>query len=1054
MNALIDAALGRSRMMLVALAFILITGTMAYSTIPKEANPDVNIPIIYVLMTHEGISPEDAERLLVRPMEQELRVIEGLKEMRSTAREGSASVVLEFEAGFDADQALQDVREKVDLVKPELPEDTDEPTVHEVNVSLFPVLVVTLAGDVPERTLLKLARDLQDEIEGLPGVLSAEIAGDREELLEVVVDPARMEALGVTQDELIAVVQRNNRLVAAGALDTGRGRFSIKVPGLFETAEDVLSLPVKVKGDGLVTLRDITTVRRTFKDPTSFARVNGRPALALEIKKRIGENIIETIEDVRRVVEARRASWPEAIEVSYLQDESENIRTMLADLANNAVSAVFLVMVVTVAALGLRNSLIVGIAVPASFLFGMLVLQAMGLTVNIVVLFSLILAVGMLVDGATIVVEYADRKMAEGASPREAYGLAAKRMAWPVVSSIGTTLAAFLPLLFWPGVVGQFMKYLPITLIATMGGSLLVALLFVPTLGALFGKPGAADPAVMKALAASERGDVRSLPGVTGAYARLLSGAARHPAKVVLAAVALLVGVQFYYWRHGNGVEFFPEVEPERGLIYVHARGNMSVWEKDALVREVEARAMEIPGIRAVYARTGEAPSQGEEKAEDVIGTIFLEFADWRQRRPASQILEEVRARTADLAGVHVETREPDAGPPTGKDVQIELRSRLPDRLGPATEKVRAFLDQLPGLVDVEDSRPLPGIQWSLQVDRAQAARFGADVSTIGAVVQLVTNGVKVGEYRPDDADEEIDIRVRYPATERGLLQLDQLRVQTREGLAPISNFVTRAAEPQVGTLHRTDGQRVIKVQANTLPGVLADDKVREIREWLATADLDPEVDVRFKGADRDQQEAQAFLQKAFVSAIFLIAIILVAQFNSFYYVFLILTAVVMSTVGVFLGLIATGQTFGIVMTGIGVISLAGIVVGNNIVLIDTYARLRRQGTPPYEAVVRTGAQRLRPVALTTITTILGLLPMCFMVNIDLVARDVSIGAPSTQWWVQLSTAVAFGLTFATLLTLVVTPCLLMLQENVRAWRRRRAGGAAVEPAAFPEAAE
>jgi multidrug efflux pump len=347
-------------------------------------------------------------------------------------------------------------------------------------------------------------------------------------------------------------------------------------------------------------------------------------------------------------------------------------------------------------------------------------------------------------------------------------------------------------------------------------------------------------------------------------------------------------------------------------------------------------------------------------------------------------------------------------------------------------------MEEMSGLVDVEDSRPLPGIQWELRVDRAQAARFGADVSTIGAVVQLVTNGVKVGEYRPDDADEEIDIRVRYPLADRGMMQLDQLRVQTRQGLAPLSNFVTRSAAAQTGTLKRTDGERAVKLQANVPPGVLADDKVGELRAWLAEAKLDPAVTPKFQGADRDQQEAQSFLQRAFLVAIFLIAIILVAQFNSFYYVLLILSAVVMSTVGVFMGLIISGQTFGIVMTGIGVISLAGIVVGNNIVLIDTYAILRRDGVAPLDAVIRTGAQRLRPVFLTTITTILGLLPMCFMLNIDVFAREITMGAPSTQWWVQLSTAVAFGLTFATLLTLVVTPCLLMLPENARAWRERR----------------
>ena len=1038
MNGLIDAAIGRSRTVLSLMVLILVAGLVSYVSIPKEADPDVNIPILYVAVNHEGISPEDAERLLVRPLEQELQGIEGVKELRSVAREGGASVVLEFDAGFDVEKAKTDVREKVDLVKPDLPTDSDEPTVHEVNVGLFPVLVVTLSGDVPQRTLQRLARDLKDEVQALRGVLEVEIVGDREEVLEVVVDPAKLDSYGVTQAELLQVVNANNRLVAAGALDTGHGRFSVKVPGLFKTADDVLKLPVKVAGDRVVAIGDIAEVRRTFKDPTTYARVNGQPAVALEIKKRLGENIIETIGQVRALVGAYATAWPEGVQVGFQQDASDDIRNMLTDLQNNVLSAVLLVMVVVVAVLALRTGGMVGLAIPTSFLFAMLVLSVMGLTVNIVVLFALILSVGMLVDGAIVVTEFADRKMSEGLSRRDAYAMAAKRMAWPITASTATTLAAFLPLMFWPGVVGEFMKFLPLTLIITLTGSLITALIFVPALGALIGKPGEASPEVMKALAVSESGDIRDLPGLTGRYARLLGTLVRHPLKIVAVSLVCLVGVQWYYWSHGNGVEFFPDVEPEQALVYVHARGNLSIDEKDALVRAVEADVLRVSGIETVYGRTGSA-GEGQDVSEDVIGTIFLELSPWRFRRPASQIMAEIRERTADIAGIHVETRKPDAGPPQGKDIQIELRSRVPDRLDPVAQQLREKMVAMPALLDVEDGRPLPGIEWRLAVDRAQAGRFGADVTQVGNMVQLVTNGVLIGTYRPDDADDELDIRVRYPEAYRSIDQLDRLKVQTTLGLVPISNFVQRTPEQKTGVLNRTDGQRALKVQANVAEGVLTDTMVQELTAWLAGAGIDPQVQVRFKGADEDQQEAQAFLSKAFGVAIFLIAIILVTQFNSFYHAFLILTAIIMSTVGVFLGLIFTGQPFGIVMTGIGVIALAGIVVNNNIVLIDTFQHLRRSGMEPVEAVIRTGAQRLRPVLLTTVTTILGLVPMILQINIDFFAPEVTVGAPSTQWWVQLSTAVAFGLTFSTVLTLVVTPCMLALGANVSAWRQRRA---------------
>ena len=1046
MNAIIDAAIGHGRTVLTALTLILIAGTVAYLDIPKESDPDVNIPIVYVSMSHEGISPEDAERLLVRPMELELRTVEGVKEMRSTASSGFASVLLEFDAGFDADSALQDVRDQVDIAKKELPEDTDDPVVNEVNVGLFPVVVVTLSGAVPERTLLTLARDLQDKLEGLSGVLAADIAGEREEVLEVLVDAARLESYEISQQDLINAVTLNNRVVAAGDIDTGVGRFSVKVPGLFKTAKDVLELPIKVSGEGVVTLADVTEVRRTFRDAVSYARLGGERAVALEIRKRLGENVIDTIEEVRQTVAAEQRYWPAGVEVNFSQDESEFVRRMLNDLQNNVIAAIVLVMIVVVAALGVRTAGLVGLAIPGSFLIGILYLHVFGFTMNIVVLFSLILAVGMLVDGAIVVTEYTDRKMAEGLPRYSAYGEAAKRMAWPITASTATTLAAFMPLLFWPGVVGEFMVFLPVTLITVLSGSLLMALIFVPTLGSIVGKSGVRDAKTLGSLAAMEAGDLEDIRGFTGAYVRLMKVLIRHPIKVVVVAVAALVGVQYYAATNGNGVEFFPDVEPDNAIVLVHTRGNLSTDEKDALVREVEARILDLEDFSAIYARSGSAAS-GQQQSEDVIGTISLEFKDWQARRPAAVALEDLRARTRDIAGIKVEVREPEAGPPTGKPVQLQLTPRDHALLESEAQRIRDYLETVDGLIDVEDSRPIPGIEWQLEVDRSQAGRFGANIVSIGNVVQLVTKGIKVGEYRPDDAEEEIDILVRFPLDERGLEQLDRLRVQTEEGLVPISNFVSRTPKPKVGTIQRTDGQRQMTVQANVVEGVLPDTKVQEIAAWFQENGVDPRVSIEFKGEDEEQQKAQAFLTRAFLVALFVMGIILITQFNSFFHAFLILSAVVLSTIGVMIGLIVTGQPFGIVMTGVGIITLAGIVVNNNIVLIDTYARLRKTGMDPYEAALRTGAQRLRPVLLTAVTTVLGLLPMVFQANIDFIARDVAVGAPSGQWWVQLSTAVVFGLSFATVLTLVVIPSLLALGARAGARReRRRAGAAGIAP--------
>ncbi len=1046
MTVVIDAALAHARTVLASLVLILVCGAYAYVQIPKEADPDINIPIIYVSMAHDGISPEDAERLLIRPMEQELRTIEGVKEMRATGYEGGANVTLEFEAGFDADVALDDVREKVDLAKPELPAETDEPEVHEVNFSLFPVVLVTLSGEVPERALLKLGRDLKDRIEALTEILEVQIAGDRDELVEILIDPVKIESYGLSVVDTVNAVRNSNLLVAAGAQDTGRGRFTLKVPGLFENVRDIVNMPVKVDGDAVVTLGDIGSVRRSFKDPTSFARVDGKSALALEVSKRTGENIIDTVAKVREMVLAERDTWPEtlkqSVDVAFSNDRSGEIRDMLKDLQNNVIAAVLLVMIVIVWALGVRSAALVGIAIPGSFLTGILVLAAAGLTINIVVLFALILAVGMLVDGAIVVTEYADRKMGEGESPSVSYGLAAKRMSWPIIASTATTLAAFLPLMFWPGVVGEFMKFLPLTLIATLAASLTMALIFVPTLGSTVTKRRVsnADPAVARQLTSADAGHVDDVRGFTGTYLKVLSTALRHPVKILFAAVMLLVGVQVAYAQFGRGIEFFPDVEPERVKLQVKARGNLSVVEKDSLIREVEARVLALDAERdefaTVYTRTGAAEQSQE--AEDIIGNIDLELDKWWLRRKAAQIIADLQERTRDISGIVVDTREQESGPPIGKPVQIQLATRYPELLVPAVNTVRDGLENLGGFRNIEDERPLPGIDWEMTVDRAQAAKFGADVDLIGRSVQMVTTGIKLGEYRPDDTDDEIEIRVRYPKAYRTIGQLDHIRAETPSGAVPIGNFVERQAKPRIGKIKRSDSRRVMTVKADVAPGLLADDKTRQVQTWIKTAGLDERIDVTFKGESEEQDKAKDFLGKAFAVALFIMAVILVTQFNSFYSALLILTAVIMSTIGVFIGLLVTHQPFGIVMGGIGVIALAGIVVNNNIVLIDTFDRLKETEPNIRTAILKTGAQRLRPVLLTTVTTMLGLMPMVLGANIDFFERSVTIGAPAMQWWRQLATSIVFGLGFATVLTLIVTPSALMLRGNVRAWLDRR----------------
>ncbi len=1044
MNAMIDAFMSRSRTVMTILVVSVIAGLGSYLGIPKEADPDIPIPFVLVTIPHQGISPLDAERLLIKPMETSLQTIEGLKNLRSFGSQGVASIVLEFDVNFDKDQALLDVREKVDEAKAELPDESEEPIVEEVNASLFPVIVVTISGDLPQRALYRLAQQAQDEIETVSTVLEANINGQPEEMLEVVVDPAKLESYNISLNTLIGTVASNNRLVAAGSLDTGQGRFQVKVPGLFETRDDLLGIPVTATRDTVVTLSDVASIRRTFKDADGYARFNGKPTIAISVVKRLGSNILETNKNVRAAVERLSANWPEEVRVGYSFDQSNFIRMMIDSLQASIMTAIILVMVLVVAALGLRSGALVGIAIPSSFLIAFFFLGSMGYTINMVVMFGMLLSVGVLVDGAIVVVEYGDRKMSEGLSRKEAYAMAAKRMFWPIISSTATTLAAFIPLLLWPGITGKFMSFLPITTIFVLSASLLVALVFLPVVGSLVGKPQDGNAETMKALAASESGDLNSLPGFTGFYARFVAASIERPLSILIGAICVSAFSYWLFLNFNHGIEYTVNSEPEEVALIIGARGNLSAEEMRDIVIEVEERILPVKGIKTVYSNSGlqrsAAAAGGDgDVPEDTIGRIDVEIADRETRtRSGFEIYEEMRQITSDIPGVRVELRKREQGPSAGKDIQIELYSLDPLALALTADQLRTYLETDKELIDIEDSRPPPGIEWQLNIDREQAGRFGADVLQVGTAVQLVTNGVEIGEYRPDDAEDELEIRVRLPRDERSINQLDSLRIATDQGLVPITNFVERRPVPLVNRIERLNGLRILTVNANTVPEVLPNDKVQEIQAWVAKQKIDPNVRINFGGANEDQAEAgQFFVGVAFPMSLFLMAIILLTQFNNFYHALLILSSVIFSTIGVMLGSVLTFQTLSVVMSGTGIIALAGIVVNNNIVLIDTFQRLMSDGFSYKEAIIRTAAQRLRPVFLTTVTTIFGLLPMVFKIGVDPLSRDVSIGGPAGIWFQPLATAIVSGLGFSTILTLVLTPAMLAIPYRLKELDRK-----------------
>ncbi len=1190
MTGIVSWAADRARMVLAFIAISLMVGGFAYVSLPKEGEPDIEIPALFVSVSFPGISAEDSENLLIKPMETELADLDGLKEMTATAAEGYAGIALEFDFGWDKTAITADVRDAMNSAQADFPEGAEQYSLNEINFSEFPIVIVNLTGAVPERTMARVAKDLQDDLEALDSVLEAGIAGNRDELLEVVIDPLRLEAYNVTAAELINVVQNNNQLIAAGEVETAQGTFSVKIPSSFKTAQDVYGLPVKVNGDRVVTLGELAQINYTFEDREGTARFDGEATVALQVVKRKGFNVIDTVNEVKKVVAEAQKIWPPelaaAVDVGTSNDQSRIVGSMVSQLEGSVLTAVALVMIVVLASLGTRAALLVGFAIPTSFLLCFAFLAMMGVSISNMVMFGLILAVGMLVDGAIVVVEYADKRIKEGVGPMHAYVEAAQRMFWPIVSSTATTLCAFLPMLFWPGVPGEFMKMLPITLIFVLSSSLIVALIYLPVMGGVSGRLSRTFDRTSNWLRARTRWWVRALlvpPSLyliflgamqvlnptylfpiggtagslfgaflflTGAFAGSVTLSAAkierreddhvHTAKehtvfgymvkflvgnpiMPIVSIAVIgfavVSVMTAFSNNNRGVEFFVETEPEQATAYVRARGNLSLAEKDAIVLAAEQTISAHPAVINVFAFAGEGGlnqnTGGAQAPGDTVGRVQFEIIPWEDRPNVSEpilgglfdrhfidpkydgdrVLEELTANLAKLPGIIVELQPLDQGPASAKPVHLRIKGNNWEELTSATLSAREAFDTTPGLVRIEDTLPLPGIDWQIDVDVAKAGRFGADVATVGAMVQLVTRGILLGEMRPDNTDEEVEIRVRLPEEDRVLSTLDSLKVRTSDGLVPLSNFVTRKPVEKLAEINRINQERYYDIKADVEPGlskvVITDadgteqrlavvravaegaepkgatltspdgeayeiveltgsqsaedirsaikdgdaqfslinpnERIAVLTEWLDTGPFSKAVSWEWTGDQEEQEESGAFLVNAFMGALGLMFVILLAQFNSFYNSVLVLLAVVLSTTGVLIGMMIMQQPFSIIMTGTGIVALAGIVVNNNIVLIDTYQEYSRY-MPRIEAIVRTAEARIRPVLLTTLTTMAGLTPMMFGLSLDFINGGYSIDSPTALWWKQLATAVVFGLGIATVLTLIVTPSLLALR--------------------------
>lgn len=1017
---IVDFSVDRSTSVYVLVLIIVIFGGFSYAMIPRESNPEIIVPYVVVTTTYEGVSPEDMESLVTVPIERKMTGLSDVKEITSNSVEGASSIVLEFEPDTAIDDALQKVRDKVDLAKPDIPQEADDPTINEINLGELPIVLVSLKGNVGLPVLNEVAEDLEDLVEAVPGVLDAQIIGGVEREIQIEVDPDRVAQYGISMADLVEITRLENVNTPGGTMDLGEAKFLMRTPGEFKTPDELTGLVVKMGPEGTVYLRDIATVRDGFKDLDSLSRVDGQPSVTLAISKRTGQNIIEVADRVRALLDREKARMPRGIEIATLWDESDFVRDMVRELENSMLSGLILVVGIIFMFLGVVNSLFIALAIPISMLITFAVLYMSGITMNMVVLFSLTLALGMLVDNGIVIIENIHRHMQLGYSRIEAAKRGAAEVAWPIIGSTATTVTAFLPMFFWPGIWGKFMVYLPITVILALMGSLFVGMVVNPAL---------AGNLMPTREAEKHEGKIKRHP-LLKAYRRFLRLSLEYRIVTMTFCVTALVAVSAEFFSTAK-LEFTPTVEPPQANIDIECPEGTNLATSDLFVKQVEDVLMpylERGELEHIIANVGSqgASLTGQRRSNTThLSRVTMDFPKLAECKVMpSEIVEKVRGQLEGITGATVRIEQMEMGPPTGPPVNIEISGDNFETLAALAKEIRNEIKDVPGLVDLRDDYNRGKPEVRVIVDRQQAWKTGLNTAFIGITVQAAIEGRKAGDYR--EGDEEYDVVVRFPAVFReDLSNIGSMNLINLRGEAvPFSTVAKIEQGAGLGSVKRIDRKRTVTVSAEVEGDKSSPEVLSGVQQKLASFSLPPGYSISYTGENEDSEETEAFLGRAFVAALLLIALVLVAQFNSVLQPIIIMTSVILSLGGVFLGLYIHNMPFGILMTGIGCISLAGVVVNNAIVLLDFINELRARGISLYDSVVEAGTTRFRPVMLTAITTVLGLVPMATGISFDFFTLKWTSGGESSQWWGSMAIAVIYGLSFATLLTLVVVPTL------------------------------
>ncbi len=1036
---------------------ILLFGYVSYKDLPREASPDITIPIVVVSTPYIGVSPADIENLVTQPLERALKGVKDVKEIRSVSKEGLSTIRIEFNTGIDIDEAIRRVRDKVNSTRNQLPNDIIEPSIMEINFSEFPIMVINVGGKVGVARLKAIAKDLQEKIESIPGVLRADLSGDIEREVQVNCDVHRLNMYQVSFDEVANAIRAENITIPGGSLDNKVKNFSVRIPGEIKNPKKIEDIIIKIHDGKPIYIRDVAVVDYSFEDRKTYARLNGEEVVSLNVRKRAGENLLRIAEDVKQIVADKRRELPTGVSLTISNDQSITIKNLVHELENSIITGMVLVIFSLFMFFGFKNSALISTAIPLSMFIGFIILNIFNITLNFVVLFSQVLALGILVDNAIVVVENIYRHQQEyNKDPHTAAKDAISEIWIPVFTSTLSTLAPFIPLLFWPGIVGEFMWYLPISLIITLSASLFVAYIISPVQAAQWLDYHKEIEKVRKQMEHPKwyvkynpfnwlyhKTDEYLFPWMQKEYVRALSWTLKHKSKTISLSMAFLIFIVFLFAIANKGVEFFPTGDPSRANVLIEMPMGTSLEVTNSVAAMLEQRIDAVDGrndIEFVATSIGTSDDIFDFGGQGIPnkGRISLSFFLKSQReQSSSDILERVRVASQGIPGAEIRVKKDEMGPPVGDAVSIEIAGEDFETLVNLSSKIQQLIKPISGLTDLKDDYNQGKPEVEIIINREAAGLFWTSTGQIASTIRAALSGVEASKYRI--GEDEYKIRVRLKEEQRiSVDDLMNVRISfmNRRGQLlsiPLTSVATIQQTTGVSEIRRKDMKRVVTISGN-VEGRVASDVLKEVKQTLASFQLPDGYTLKFTGRDEEQQKAADFLANAFIVTIMLVFFTLLLEFNSFMVPLVIMLSVPLSLIGVLVGLLITQTSFVIVMTGVAIIALVGIVVKNAIVLLDFATKKQNEGESLDDALIEAGRIRLRPVMLTAVTTVMGILPLALGVDFDWRALKFVVGAESSVFWGPFGIAVISGLTISSFLTLVIIPTFYSLLED---WKKK-----------------